>query len=102
MAESRGRNLFFSTDIDQGINDAEMIFISVNTPTKTYGIGKGMAADLKYVELCARQIARVAKEDKIVVETDTVTLDLTEADSAQIAEAYRFWSYRWWPRTAEN
>ena len=45
-----------------------MIFISVNTPTKTYGVGKGMAADLKYIELCARQIARVAKNDKIVVE----------------------------------
>jgi hypothetical protein len=40
----------------------------VNTPTKTYGKGKGMAADLKYIELCARQIARVAKDNKIVVE----------------------------------
>ncbi len=48
-----------------------MIFISVNTPTKTYGIGKGMAADLKYIELCARQIARVAKNDKIVIEKST-------------------------------
>ena len=67
VKEARGRNLFFSTDVDQAIDEAELIFISVNTPTKTYGVGKGMAADLKYIELCARQIARVAKTDKIVV-----------------------------------
>jgi len=72
VAESRGRNLFFSTDIEAGIRDAEMIFISVNTPTKTYGVGKGMAADLKYVELCARQIAKIATSDKIVVEKSTL------------------------------
>jgi UDPglucose 6-dehydrogenase len=69
---ARGRNLFFSTDVDGAIDAAEMIFISVNTPTKTYGVGKGMAADLKYVELCARQIARVANADKIVVEKSTL------------------------------
>lgn len=68
----RGKNLFFSTNVEEAIDEAEMIFISVNTPTKTYGIGKGMAADLKYVELCARQIARVAKNDKIVVEKSTL------------------------------
>lgn len=72
VAEARGRNLFFSTEIDKGIREAEMIFISVNTPTKSYGLGKGMAADLKYVELCARQIARVAQNDKIVVEKSTL------------------------------
>lgn len=72
VSEARGRNLFFSTDIDAAIDAAEMIFISVNTPTKTYGVGKGMAADLKYVELCARQIARVAKTSKIVVEKSTL------------------------------
>src|SRR5690606_23286643 len=60
IADTRNRNLFFSTDVDQAIEDADMIFISVNTPTKTYGKGKGMAADLKYIELCARQIARVS------------------------------------------
>jgi len=65
VAEARGRNLFFSTDVDAAIKEAQMIFISVNTPTKTYGKGKGMAADLKYVELCARQIAEVATDDKI-------------------------------------
>ena len=72
VKETRGKNLFFSTDISQGIAEAEMIFISVNTPTKTYGIGKGKAADLKYVELCARQIAEEATEDKIVVEKSTL------------------------------
>ena len=72
VAEARGRNLFFSTDVDGAIEKAEMIFISVNTPTKTYGKGKGMAADLKYIELCARQIARVSKTDKIVVEKSTL------------------------------
>src|SRR5699024_8972524 len=63
VEEARGRNLFFSTEVDKAIAEADMIFISVNTPTKTYGKGKGQAADLKYVELCARQIARVATED---------------------------------------
>ncbi|WP_454801159.1 UDP-glucose 6-dehydrogenase [Mucilaginibacter phyllosphaerae] len=79
VAEARGRNLFFSTDVDKAIEEAEMIFISVNTPTKTYGSGKGMAADLKYIELCARQIARVAKTDKIVVEKSTLPVRTAEA-----------------------
>ncbi|MFP4024801.1 MAG: UDP-glucose 6-dehydrogenase [Thiohalospira sp.] len=79
VAEARGRNLFFSTEIEKNIDKAEMIFISVNTPTKTYGKGKGMAADLKYVELCARQIAAVAKDDKIVVEKSTLPVRTAEA-----------------------
>ena len=77
--EARGRNLFFSTEVDKAIDEAQMIFISVNTPTKTYGAGKGMAADLKYVELCARQIAKVAKSDKIVVEKSTLPVKTAEA-----------------------
>ncbi|CAC9975295.1 UDP-glucose 6-dehydrogenase [Flavobacterium panici] len=72
VREARGRNLFFSTDVDAAIEAADMIFIAVNTPTKTYGEGKGMAADLKFVELCARQIARIAKNDKIIVEKSTL------------------------------
>lgn len=72
VAEARGRNLFFSTEVEKAIETADMIFISVNTPTKTYGAGKGQAADLKWIELCARQIARVAKSDKIVVEKSTL------------------------------
>lgn len=79
VAEARGRNLFFSTDVDKAIDEAQMIFISVNTPTKNYGAGKGMAADLKYIELCARQIARVAKQDKIVVEKSTLPVRTAEA-----------------------
>lgn len=77
--QSRGRNLFFSTNVDQAIDAADMIFISVNTPTKTYGKGKGMAADLKYIELCARQIARVSKSDKIIVEKSTLPVRTAEA-----------------------
>jgi UDPglucose 6-dehydrogenase len=79
VAEARGRNLTFSVDVDNAIHQAEMIFISVNTPTKTYGAGKGMAADLKYVELCARQIAKVATSDKIVVEKSTIPVKTAEA-----------------------
>jgi UDPglucose 6-dehydrogenase len=79
VKESRGKNLFFSTEVDKAIDEAQLIFISVNTPTKTYGTGKGMAADLKYIELCARQIARVAKDDKIVVEKSTLPVRTAEA-----------------------
>jgi UDPglucose 6-dehydrogenase len=79
VGQCRGRNLFFSTAVDEAIAEAEMIFISVNTPTKTYGKGKGMAADLKYIELCARQIARVATTDKIVVEKSTLPVRTAEA-----------------------
>lgn len=79
IEETRGKNLFFSTEIDKAITEAEMIFISVNTPTKTYGKGKGMAADLKYVELCARNIAEVATTDKIVVEKSTLPVRTAQA-----------------------
>lgn len=79
VAESRGRNLFFSTDVEAAINEAQMIFISVNTPTKTYGAGKGQAADLKWIELCARQIARVAKDNKIIVEKSTLPVRTASA-----------------------
>ncbi len=79
VAEARGRNLFFSTDVEKAIDEAQVIFISVNTPTKTYGKGKGMAADLKYIELCARQIAKIAKNNKIVVEKSTLPVRTAEA-----------------------
>ncbi len=79
VAEARGRNLFFSTDVEKAIDEAQIIFISVNTPTKTYGKGKGMAADLKYIELCARQIAKIAKDNKIVVEKSTLPVRTAEA-----------------------
>ncbi len=79
VAEARGRNLFFSTDVESAIAAAQMIFISVNTPTKTYGAGKGQAADLKWIELCARQIARVAKDNKIIVEKSTLPVRTASA-----------------------
>jgi UDPglucose 6-dehydrogenase len=76
--EAKGRNLFFSTDVNKHIEKADMIFISVNTPTKTSGEGKGYAADLKYVEACAKQIAEVSKSDKIIVEKSTVPVRTSE------------------------
>jgi len=79
VQEARGRNLFFSTEVDQTIAEADMIFISVNTPTKTYGIGAGKAADLKYVEACARQIAKVSTSSKIIVEKSTLPVRTAES-----------------------
>ncbi|SFR82016.1 MULTISPECIES: nucleotide sugar dehydrogenase [Maribacter] len=79
VGETRGKNLFFSTEVDKAIDEAQMIFISVNTPTKTYGKGKGQAADLKFIELCARNIAKVAKDDKIVVEKSTLPVRTAQA-----------------------
>ena len=70
--QARGQNLFFTTEVDAGIREADMIFISVNTPTKTYGVGAHRAADLKFIELCARRIAEVAEGEKIIVEKSTV------------------------------
>jgi UDPglucose 6-dehydrogenase len=79
VKEARDRNLHFSTDVDKGIREADIIFISVNTPTKTYGVGAGKAADLKYIELCARQIARVADGAKIIVEKSTLPVRTAES-----------------------
>jgi UDPglucose 6-dehydrogenase len=69
---SRGKNLFFSTDIEEGIKEAEIIFVSVNTPTKTFGSGMGMAADLQYWDKTAKQIRKFAESDKIIVEKSTL------------------------------
>ncbi|MCD6486884.1 MAG: nucleotide sugar dehydrogenase [Syntrophobacterales bacterium] len=68
----RGRNLFFSTEIEEGIREADIIFVSVNTPTKTFGAGAGMAADLQYWEKTARQIREASESDKIIVEKSTL------------------------------
>ena len=78
VQEARGRNLFFSTDVDQAIESSELIFMAVNTPTKTEGAGAGIAADLRYVEACAKNIAQVAKSDKIVVEKSTLPVRTAE------------------------
>jgi len=76
--KARGRNLFFSTEVDKAIEKAEMIFMAVNTPTKTEGEGAGMAADLSYVEACAKNIASVAKTNKIVIEKSTLPVRTAE------------------------
>lgn len=75
----RGVNLHFSTSVDEAIRDSEMIFVSVNTPTKTYGVGAGRAADLKFIELCARRIARSVNGPKIIVEKSTVPVRTAES-----------------------
>jgi len=79
VAEALGRNLFFSTDVDQGIRDADIVFVSVNTPTKTFGAGAGKASDLQYWELCARRIKEVSTSDKIIVEKSTLPVRTAEA-----------------------
>ena len=78
VIEVRGRNLFFSNDISGNIERADMIFMAVNTPTKTEGEGAGMAADLGYIEACARDIARYSKSDKIVIEKSTLPVRTAE------------------------
>ena len=78
VKEARGRNLFFSEDIADNIEKAEMIFMAVNTPTKTEGEGAGMAADLRYVEACAKDIAKYSKSDKIVIEKSTLPVRTAE------------------------
>ncbi len=80
-----GRNLSFSTDVDGGIRKADIIFIAVNTPTKDYGVGAGRAADLKYIERCARRIAEVVDSDVIIVEKSTVPVRTAESVQAIMA-----------------
>jgi UDPglucose 6-dehydrogenase len=72
VKKNRGKNLFFSTDFDAGIRECDIIFVSVNTPTKTFGEGAGMAADLQYWEKTARQILEKAETSKIVIEKSTL------------------------------
>ncbi len=74
----RGRNLFFSTDVDAAIDAADIIFISVNTPTKNYGVGEGKASDLMFLESCVRRIAEQSHSDKIIVEKSTLPVRTAE------------------------
>jgi len=76
---ARGRNLFFSTEINKHIDEADIIFVSVNTPTKTFGRGAGKAADLQYWEKTARQIVENSSRSKIVVEKSTLPVRTAEA-----------------------
>ncbi len=78
VGSARGKNLFFSNDIKGAIEQAEMIFMAVNTPTKTEGEGAGMAADLRFVEKCAKDIAKYSQSNKIVVEKSTLPIRTAE------------------------
>ena len=79
VKEARGKNLFFSTDVDQAIREADIIFVSVNTPTKTFGEGAGRAPDLQYWEKTARQILANSDSSKIIVEKSTLPVRTAEA-----------------------
>uniref|UniRef100_A0AC34QAK6 UDP-glucose 6-dehydrogenase n=2 Tax=Panagrolaimus sp. JU765 TaxID=591449 RepID=A0AC34QAK6_9BILA len=87
VKKCRGKNLFFSTDIGTSIHEADLIFISVNTPTKEYGKGKGMAPDLKYVESVSRTIAEYSSGPKIVVEKSTVPVKAASSIKQILKEA---------------
>ena len=78
ISETRNKNLFFSTSIEKNISNADLIFISVNTPTKNKGLGAGKASDLKWVELCARQVAKSSTGHTIVVEKSTLPVRTAE------------------------
>ena len=87
IKKCRGRNLFFSTDLEKNIATSDMIFISVNTPTKKKGIGAGKASNLIYVEACARQVAKFAKNHTIVVEKSTLPVRTAEVIKTILEEA---------------
>ena len=78
IAKTRNKNLFFSSDVEKFINESEMIFLAVNTPTKQSGEGKGMAADLTNIEKCAKTISEVANQDKIIIEKSTLPVRTAE------------------------
>lgn len=79
VKQARGRNLFFSTEIEENIKSADIIFVSVNTPTKKFGEGAGKSADLQYWEKTARDILRVSESDKIIVEKSTLPVRTASA-----------------------
>ena len=89
VARARGRNLHFSTEVDAAIAAADMVFISVNTPTKSKGLGAGQASDLRWVEACARQVAQCAKGHTIVVEKSTLPVRTAEAVDLILKAAQR-------------
>lgn len=78
VRQTRGKNLFFSTDVRGAIQAADIVFVAVNTPTKTYGVGIGRAADLQFIESVARTIAEVATTPKIIVEKSTIPVKTAE------------------------
>ena len=88
IQKNRNKNLFFSSDVASSINKADMVFISVNTPTKKKGFGAGFASDLKYVESSARQVAKYSKGHTIVVEKSTLPVKTAQTIKS-ILEAYQ-------------
>ena len=78
VSKVRNVNLFFTSDIEEAIKNAEMIFLAVNTPTKSSGEGKGYAADLKHIENAAKLIAEISTNDKIVIEKSTLPVRTAE------------------------
>ncbi len=89
VREARGRNLFFSTNVAEGIKQADIIFVSVNTPTKTYGVGAGRAADLRFIESVARTIAEHADRGKIIVEKSTIPVKTADTITTILASNTR-------------
>ena len=89
VRQARGRNLFFSTDVMGAIKQADLIFVSVNTPTKTYGVGAGRAADLRFIESVARTIAEHAESGKIIVEKSTIPVKTAESIATILASNTR-------------
>ncbi len=91
IKRTRFKNLNFSCDVDECIRKAQMVFISVNTPTKKKGVGAGEASDLKYVEACARQVAKNATGHTIVIEKSTLPVKTAEVIK-KILEDYQIFS----------
>lgn len=96
VKKCRNKNLFFSNDIETAIDEAELIFISVNTPTKTVGSRRGRAVDLKYVESAARMIAKVARNNKIVVEKSTVPVRAAESIMHILGANQKMGTFKWY------
>jgi len=94
VKECRGKNLFFSTDVKGAIQEADIIFASVNTPTKIRGVGAGRAADLRFIDSVGRTVAQHANRNKIIIEKSTVPVRTAEALERVInanTGAHKFW-----------
>jgi len=89
VRQRRGKNLHFSTDVNGAIKAADIIFVAVNTPTKSYGVGAGRAADLRFIESVARTIAAVSDGSKIIVEKSTIPVKTAETIKDILAENSR-------------
>jgi UDPglucose 6-dehydrogenase len=87
VRQARGKNLFFSTEVKPSIHAADIIFVSVNTPTKTFGVGAHKAADLRFIESVARSIAEAADTPKIIVEKSTIPVRTAEAIQTILASS---------------